>query len=280
MTQNLMTTELPGAVAAVCSRSGLKPRVGMILGSGLGALADQLEAAIAIPYDHIPGFPTTTVPGHRGDLVLGILEGVPVAAMKGRPHLYEGYTPAQVGFPVQLLRALGAQTLMVTNASGGLRPGLEPGTLIVLEDHISLPGLAGLNPLVGSAGGQERFVTMAAAYDEELRLRALEIGRALGLPVTGGVYVMVVGPSYETPAEARFLLQIGADAVGMSTVPEVVVARALGMRVLGVSCVTNVLSGSPAEWTEGHSGVLSVADAAAPGLASLLRGVLRTMSDQ
>lgn len=278
MAENLLTTDLWKAVAVVSSRTGLKPRVGMILGSGLGGLADQVEGAVAIPYGEIPGFPRTTVPGHRGELVLGTLEGVEVAAVRGRHHLYEGYTAAQVGFPVQLLHTLGARTLMVTNASGGLRAGLEPGTFVVLEDHIYLPGLVGLNPLVGPAGGQERFVSMAAAYDEDLRQQALEIGRREGLKVTGGVYVMVVGPSYETPAEARFLLQMGADVVGMSTVPEVVVARALGMRVLGISCVTNVLLGTPVHWSGGHAGVVSVAESSSSGLACILRGVLRSLS--
>ncbi|MGI5835612.1 MAG: purine-nucleoside phosphorylase [Chloroflexota bacterium] len=277
MSDSLSTTELIDAVALVSSHTELKPQVGVILGSGLGGFANELADPVAIPYCDIPGFPHTTVPGHSGELVLGTLEGVPLAAMKGRPHLYEGYTPTQVGFPVQLLHALGARTLIATNASGGLRTGMETGTFMVLDDHINLPGLVGLNPLLGPSGGQERFVSMAAAYDEELRLRALEAGRKAGLKVTSGVYVMVAGPSYETPAEARFLLEIGADAVGMSTVTEVVVARALGMRVLGVSCITNVLLGTPARWSEGHGSVVSVAESSADGLTAIIRGVLRSM---
>jgi len=235
---------------------------------------------VAIPYGDIPGFPCTTVPGHQGRLVIGTLESVRVAAMQGRPHLYEGYTPAQVGYPVRLLHALGAQILIVTNASGGLRAGLKPGDFLVLEDHINLPGLTGMNPLVGTPDGQERFVNMTAAYDEDLRAKAMEIGRHAGLNVESGVYAMVMGPSYETTAEARFLLQIGADAVGMSTVPEVVVARALGMRVLAISCVTDVLLGARARWLGGHEEVLSVAERSAAGLTTIVRGVLRSISSE
>ncbi len=277
MTENLPTADLAAAVSLISSRSRVKPRVGVILGSGLGTVADEIEDPVVIPYSQIPGLPRTTVPGHRGELVLGAMEGVGVAAMKGRFHIYEGHSPAETGRPVQLLHALGADVLMVTNASGGLRAGLEAGTFMVLEDHIFLPGLVGLNPLVGPAGGQERFVSMAGAYDEGLRLLAIDVARQSGLRATSGVYAMVVGPSYETPAEARFLLKMGADAVGMSTVPEVVVARALGMRVLGVSCVTNGLLGTPAHWSAAHADVVSVAERSAPGLASILRGVLRSL---
>ncbi|MHB8993375.1 MAG: purine-nucleoside phosphorylase [Chloroflexota bacterium] len=276
-------SKLAEATSVVSALMPIEPRVGVILGSGLGAVADEVEEAVAISYGDIPGFPCTTVPGHQGRLVLGTMEGVGVAVMMGRPHLYEGFTPARVGFPVQLLGALGVETLVVTNAAGGLRPSLEVGELMLLEDHVSLPGMAGLSPLMGIPGAQERFVIMAEAYDETLRRLVLEAGGEKGIRVSGGVYAMVVGPNYETPAEARFLRQLGADAVGMSTVPEVIVARWLGMRVLGISCITNLLFGPPAGGEGGHAAVLSVAETAASDIAFLLRPVLRhhrVMSDE
>lgn len=270
-------SKLAEAASVVLTRSGIRPEVGLILGSGLGAVADQIEPVVRMSYGEIPGFPGANVPGHKGELLVGILEGFTVAALLGRVHLYEGYSPAEVGFPVRFLRALGVQVLVVTNAAGGLKPGMKAGTLMILEDHINLPGLAGHNPLVGIGGGPERFVDMSAAYDPELRGFALSEASACKLRVDTGVYVMVAGPSYETPAEARLLRQLGADAVGMSTVPEVVVARSLGIRVLAVSCITNTLLGSPEPEKTGHSAVLSVAERAAPDLACLVRGVLRRL---
>ena len=276
-------TDLTEAVSLVSSEAPVKPRVGLILGSGLGAVAGEIQEAVTISYGRIPGFPSTTVPGHQGELVLGTLEGVGIAAMKGRLHLYEGHSPAEIAFPVRLLKALGVETLVVTNASGGLNPTLEVGTLMVLEDHINLPGMAGMNPLIAVAEGQERFVGMADAYDEGLRRLVLDAARGKGIRVAGGVYAMVVGPNYETAAEARFLRQVGADAVGMSTVPEVVVARWLGMKVLGISCITNMLFGPESHGEVGHSGVLAVAETAAADIAYLLHSVLRhtrVMSDE
>ncbi len=259
----------------VLSRCPVRPTVGMILGSGLGDVAGQVDGAAVVPYADIPGFPGSHVPGHRGELVLGTLDGLGVAAMMGRVHLYEGYSPAEVASPVQFLYELGVRLLVVTNAAGGLKPGMKAGTMMILEDHINLPGLAGMNPLIGKTGGSERFVSMDAAYDPELRDLALAEARALGLRVDTGVYVMVAGPSYETPAEARLLRHLGADAVGMSTVPEVVVARSLGMRVLGISCITNALLDAESAEPTAHAAVLSVAQEASSGLALLLRGVLR-----
>jgi len=273
-------SDLVDAVGLVSSRTALRPTAGIVLGSGLGAVAEGIEAAISIPYRDIPGFPCTTVAGHRGELVIGTLEGVRVAALMGRPHLYEGYAPAQLGFPVQLLGALGVETLVVTNAAGGLAPQLEPGTLMLIEDHINLPGLCGHNPLVGSGGGDERFVPMSGAYDEPLRRLALEAAAGKDIRVATGVYAMVAGPNYETPAEARFLRLLGADAVGMSTVPEVMVARWLRMRVLGISCITNLLLGPPSHAVGGHADVLSAAAIAAPGVAHLVRTVVRYLGDQ
>ncbi len=272
-------SDLAKAVELVASITPVRPRVGMVLGSGLGTVASEIEGAVAIPYRDIPGFPCTTVRGHRGELVLGTLEGAEVAAMMGRPHLYEGYAPAQLGFPIQLLGGLGVETLVVTNAAGGLAPNMEPGTLMLLEDHINLPGIGGHNPLVGIGGGNERFVPMAGAYGEELRRVALEAAAQRGIRVATGVYVMVAGPNYETDAEARFLRLLGADAVGMSTVPEVLVARWLGMRVLGISCITNLLLGPPSHAVDGHAGVLSVAETAAPRMAHLIRSVVRHIAE-
>jgi purine-nucleoside phosphorylase len=263
------------AASTVLSRFGVRPEVGLILGSGLGAVADQIEPMATVSYSEIPGFPGSTVSGHKGELLLGTLDGAAVAALKGRTHLYEGHSPAEVGFPVRFLHHLGVRLLILTNAAGGLKPGMKAGTLMILDDHINLPGLAGLNPLTGVGEGPERFVDMSAAYDPELRELALSAARSCGAQVDRGVYVMVAGPSYETPAEARLLRQMGADAVGMSTVPEVVVARSLGMRVLAVSCITNTLL-DPAETGKiGHSAVLSVAENAASDLARIVRGVLR-----
>lgn len=271
--------ELDNAVSLVLSRTSVRPRVGLILGSGLGSVAAGIHQSDSISYAEIPGFACPTVPGHQGELEVGILEDIPVAVMKGRVHYYEGFSPAQVGFPVRLLRALGVETLIITNAAGGLNPDLKPGTLMVLEDHINLPGLGGLSALVGVAGDGERFVDMVGAYDAPLRRIALEVAQERGIQSAGGVYVMVAGPSYETPAEARFLRNMGADAVGMSTASEVVVARWLGMRVLAISCITNALFGPAFGEVEGHAGVVSVAQAAASDLAFLLRGILSRLRE-
>lgn len=267
------------AAALVAARCQVKPQVGIILGSGLGGVADQIEPDLVIRCSDIPGFPGSTVPGHKGELVLGTIEGVGVAALKGRVHMYEGHSPADVGFPVRFLHALGVGVLVVTNASGGLKPGLKTGTLMIIEDHINLPGLIGHNPLTGPEGGASRFVNMTPAYDPALRQIAREEAAALNLRVDSGVYVSVGGPSFETTAEARMLRGFGADAVGMSTTPEVIVARSLEMRVLGISCVTNVLL-DPSE-TEGthHEEVLSVAQSSAADLAALFRQVVRRLRD-
>ncbi len=267
--------ELQKAAALVSSRAGVAPRVGIILGSGLGKVAGELRECTTISYGDIPGFPCTTVPGHQGELVLGTLEGTGVAAMKGRPHLFEGYSPRRLGFPVALMHSLGVRLLVVTNAAGGLRPGVQQGALMVLEDHINLPGLAGLNPLMGTADGEERFVNMTGAYDQGLRNLVLDMATGRGLQAFTGVYAMVGGPSYETPSEARLLRQMGADAVGMSTVPEVLVARSLGMRVVGLSCITNVLLGPRTHGEVSHLGVLSVAEGMVPHVAFILRMLVR-----
>lgn len=218
------------AAAAAAVRATERPRVGLILGSGLGDLV--VDAASRTAYADIPGMPVSGVPGHAGELVVGRLGGQLVAALRGRVHMYEGHSAATVGFPVRVLHALGCQTLLVTNAAGGLNPAFVAGDLMAIEDHVFLPGLAGANPLVGAPA----FVSMVDAYDTALV--ALAVG--LDPELRRGIYAMVAGPSYETAAELRLLRAIGADAVGMSTAPEVVVARQLGMRVLGISCITNL----------------------------------------
>jgi purine-nucleoside phosphorylase len=228
----------PGAAAGAARRAGAPPRVGLILGSGLGDLAERVEGAARTPYAEMPGMPRPGVLGHAGELVVGQLGGRSVAALRGRVHLYEGHDAATVAFPVRVLHSLGCQTLIVTNAAGGLNPTFAVGDLMAIEDHIFLPGLAGLSPLVGAPG--ERFVSMVDAYDRRLIELAVGCGERLGLALRRGVYAMVAGPSFETPAELRLLTVVGADAVGMSTAPEVVVARQLGMRVLGLSCITNM----------------------------------------
>jgi purine-nucleoside phosphorylase len=253
-----------------------QPRVALILGTGLGQLADEIGSARVVPYAEIPHFVASTVAGHAGQLVLGELEGVPVAAMRGRVHLYEGYSPAQVSFPVRVLARLGATVLIVTNAAGGLNESFHAGDLMLLSDHLSLPALAGQNPLIGPDDPAlgVRFLDMLEPYDPDLRRLAQQTALAHGFALREGVYAMVAGPSFETKAEVRFLQHVGADAVGMSTVPEVIVARHEGLRVLGVSAITNMTLGETAPSQVTHHDVLAVADQVRPRLETVVRGVL------
>ncbi len=232
---------LDEAAAAVRARTALRPSIGLVLGSGLGAFADCLEGAVAVPYPEIPHFPAATVAGHAGALVVGRSRGLPVAVLKGRVHFYEGYRLDEVVFPVRVLGRLGVKTLLVTNAAGAINPAFAPGDLMVIEDHLDLLG----NPLLGpnEEGLGPRFPDMTEAYDRTLRDAAEAACRAARVPCRRGVYVAVTGPSYETPAEIRMFRTMGADAVGMSTVPEVIAARHAGMRVAGLSCITNLAAG-------------------------------------
>jgi purine-nucleoside phosphorylase len=265
------------AAAAVQSRSDLKPAVGLILGSGLGDLAVEIRDATAIPYGEIPHFPRSTVVGHAGRLLLGMLEDVPVVVMQGRFHFYEGYTMQAITLPVRVMRVLGAHTLIVTNAAGGLNPAYRPGDFMLIRDHINFLSLAGMNPLLGANDERlgERFPPLARAYDAGLRGLARTV--AISWPeitLHEGVYAMVGGPSYETAAELKFLRTIGADAVGMSTAPEVVVARHMGMRVLGISLITNAATGDETQEVN-HAEVLAAADAARPKFTSLVKGIVQ-----
>lgn len=234
--------QMQAAVAVVRKKTPVVPKVGIILGSGLGAFADMLEEKVVIPYGELPDFPTSSVPGHAGRLVVGSMQGAPIVAMQGRVHMYEGYAPSQVAFPARVLCALGIRTLVVTNAAGGIRSDLMPGDLMAISDHVNL---SGANPLTGPNDDRlgPRFPDMSAAYDPSLRHLLRTTAEKIKVPLKEGVYVWLSGPSYETPAEIRFLRTIGVDAVGMSTVPEVLVAAHMGVKVVGISCITNLAAG-------------------------------------
>lgn len=270
-------TAIETARAVIAARGGIQPKVALILGSGLGSLADELTDAIVVPYAEIPGFPVSTVHGHRGELAIGTLAGQPVAVMRGRFHFYEGYSMQQVTFPVRVLKALGCETLIVTNAAGGLRREWSVGDIMRITDHIFLPGMAGNHSLRGPNDERlgTRFPPMLDAYSAELGEIAHAVAAAQGTTLRDGVYFMLSGPTFETGAELR-MCSAFADAVGMSTAPEVVVARHGGMRVLGFSLVTNLAlpDGSPAN----HLEVLEAGEAAKPKFAALLKGVLARMA--
>lgn len=263
------------ATEAVAHRlGGLQPRVAIVLGSGLGPLADEVQSAIRIPHSAIPGFPEPGVEGHKGELVAGSLEGVPVIAQSGRFHLYEGLAPAVAALPVRVYAGLGVRTLILTNAAGGVRPTFQAGTLMLIADHINLMWR---NPLVGPVEpGEERFPDMSDPYDRELRALAREVAREQRIPLEEGVYVALLGPSFETPAEIRMLQRLGADAVGMSTVPEVIAARARGIRCLGFSAITNPAAGLSSAKID-HREALEVGRSVASQLGVLIKGVIRKL---
>lgn len=234
--------QLQQAITAITDATTTQPQVGVILGSGLGGWADSLANPIAIPYAAIPHFPRSTVSGHAGRLVIGDRAGVRCVAMQGRSHLYEGHSAATVAFPARLLIALGANVLIITNAAGGLNPSWPPGTLMMIRDHINL---LGDHPLRGPNDDRlgPRFPDMSRAYPEELRALTKQAAQRAAISIVEGVYAAMPGPTYETPAEVQMLQRMGADAVGMSTVPEVVVACHMGARVIGISCITNQAAG-------------------------------------
>ncbi|WP_239614037.1 purine-nucleoside phosphorylase [Cohnella mopanensis] len=230
------------AAAFIRSTTDVRPEIGLILGSGLGVLGDELEDAVTIPYEDIPHFPVSTVEGHAGELLIGKLQGRSVVLMRGRFHMYEGYEPERTALPVRVMKALGVTTLLVTNAAGGVNLGYKPGNLMLISDHINMTGR---NPLIGPNDNAlgVRFPDMSDAYSSRLRKIAKETAAELGFPVQEGVYVGLLGPNYETPAEIRMLRTLGVDAVGMSTVSEVIVARHSGIEVLGISCISNMAAG-------------------------------------
>lgn len=234
--------KLDESVKFILEKVSMKPEIGIILGSGLGGLAEKIEEKIIIKYEEIPNFPVSTVEGHAGQLVIGKLAEKQVVAMQGRFHYYEGYTPREITFPIRCLIGLGIDELIVTNAAGGVNKSFRPGDLMVITDHINY---AGVNPLIGKNldGKGPRFVDMSYAYNKELINTALESGKSLNLDLKQGVYMYFSGPTYETPAEIKMADILGADAVGMSTVPEVIVANHEGIRVLGISCITNMAAG-------------------------------------
>ena len=268
------------ATNAILARHVRKPALALVLGSGLGDLAAQVEEAVVIPYEEIPHFARSTVAGHAGRLLIGTLAGMPVVAMQGRFHFYEGYSPQVLTLPIRVMFMLGARSLIVTNAAGGVNPAYRPGDFMLIRDHISLPGLAGVNPLLGPNDERfgDRFPPLAQAYDADLRALTQRVARAVqGITLHEGIYTMVAGPSFETAAELRFLRTIGTDAVGMSTVPEVVAARHMAMRVLGLSLITNPATGNETEEVN-HADVLATADAARSLFSELVRGILRAMA--
>lgn len=270
-----LAAEIDAAADAVRSRWSRAPAAGIILGSGLGGLAQQIDAEATIDYADIPGFPQTTAIGHAGKLVCGTLEGKPVVAFQGRFHLYEGHAAQRAGLPVRLLKALGGATLIVSNAAGGLNPQYGTGDVMLIDDQINLMFR---NPLVGVNDDNlgPRFPDMCSPYDRQLQAVAVKIAMREGFILHRGVYVAVLGPNYETRAEYRLLRRLGGDAVGMSTVPEVIVAQHAGMRVLGLSTITNVGSADALSETSGHD-VLAVAATAADKLSAIARGVVKSI---
>jgi len=268
------------AADAVRQRTRQQPTVGLILGSGLGTLVEEIAQPDIIPYSEIPHWPRSTVVGHAGRLVIGTLEGQPVLAMQGRSHFYEGYPMSQITLPVRAMRLLGIDTLIVTNAAGGLNPGFSAGDIMVIEDHINIVGMAGNSPLRGPNAGEfgPRFTINTRAYNPRLRQLAHQVAQDQGITLREGVYVALAGPAFETPAEVRMLRAWGGDAVGMSTAHEVLVAYHAGMRVLGFSSITNLSLDSTAAHDEvSHEEVLRLGKTIVPRLATILRGVLAAL---
>ncbi len=278
----MTTITLPYVEAAQYIRTWttLQPRVGIVLGSGMGELADLIEDAVSIPYADIPGWPQSTVHGHAGRLVIGTLEGQTVICQQGRAHFYEGYSLQQVTLPIRVMGLLGVEAILLTNAGGGLNPAYRVGDIMLFNDHIYLAGLVGANPLMGPNDDAlgPRFPGMSRTYDPDLRRAALAVAAAHDIPLHEGVYVCVSGPFFESPAEVRFLRMIGGDTVGMSTVHEVVVARHMGLRVAAFSGVTNeAITHIDGTADASHEEVLEASRLIVPRMTALLRGVLRAV---
>lgn len=278
MSDFINLSEIDRAVEVIQRQISVKPRVGMILGSGLGTLAEKVEDAVIIPYGDIPSWPVSTVEGHQGRLVVGMLKGQAVLVMQGRAHYYEGYSMPQVGFPVRVMQRLGLEILIVTNAAGAVNPGFEPGEVMLITDHLNLLGMAGESPLRGPNFDQigPRFPDMGLAYDRELGELARQVAKENDIRMQEGVYICLAGPSFETPADLRFLKAIGVDAVGMSTVPEVTVARHGGMRALGLSTISNKAN-LDGDTITSHEEVLAAGKIVLPRLTTIVEGVLASL---
>lgn len=260
------------AVAYIQPKVTEKPTIGLVLGSGLGVLADEIENPVVIPYDEIPGFTNSTVAGHKGQLVIGKLQGKQVVAMQGRFHFYEGHDLDAVVFPIRVMKFLGVETMVITNAAGGINESYGEGNLMLIADHINLTAR---NPLIGPNDETmgTRFPDMSEAYSKELRQLAKNVAAELAINLQEGVYVGLLGPSYETPAEIRMLRTLGADAVGMSTVPEVIVARHINVKVLGISCISNMAAGI-LEQPLSHEEVMATTERVKAQFLSLVQGVI------
>ena len=257
-----------------------EPKVGLVLGSGLGKLADELDERVVIPYEEIPGWPLSTVHGHSGNLVIGLLEGQPVVTQQGRAHFYEGYSAQQITFPIRVMRFLGIHTIILTNAAGGINTAYQAGDIMVINDHISLIGMAGFSPLVGPNDDElgPRFVSLAQTYDHDLRQLTHQVASEHGEMLQEGVYVGLAGPAFESPAEIRMLRTMGADAVGMSTVHEATVAKHMDLRVLGISSITNIgIDTIDSNRETDHVEVMEVGAVIVPRLATIVRGIVKNL---
>lgn len=266
----MIRTKIEQALKMIQLKKEIKPEVGIILGSGLGVLAEEVENKAVIPFMEIPYFVSSTVEGHEGVLVLGTLAGKDVVIMRGRLHYYEGYSLDEITFPVQVMKALGISTLVLTNASGAIKPSYEPGDLVLIKDHINFMGV---NPLRADKAESGNFLDLTNVYSTTLGKIAKSEARKLKINLQEGIYLAVSGPTYETPAEIKFFKKIGADMVGMSTVPEAIIARALGLEILGLTCITNKAAGIGTRHT--HQTTLTVAQKVSYNLNRVIKNVLR-----
>ena len=278
MSEFISLEQIDRAIETIKDRTDIQPKVGMILGSGLGSLAEAVENAVSIPYQDLPPWPVSTVEGHQGRLVIGLLENQAVLVMQGRSHYYEGYSMLQIGFPVRVMQRLGTEILIVTNAAGAVNPDFEPGEVMLITDHLNLLGMAGESPLRGPNLDEigPRFPDMGFAYDRELGEISRQVAKENGIALQEGVYVCLAGPSFETPADLRFLKAIGVDAVGMSTVPEVTVAVHGGMRALGLSTISNKAN-LDGDTITSHEEVLAAGKIVLPRLTQIVKGVLQRL---
>ena len=278
MEENLTLKEIDEVVAAVRACVDISPRIGLILGSGLSGFAESVESPAIIPFGDLPHWPVSTVKGHSGRLVIGQLEGQNVFVMQGRIHFYEGYSMSQVTLPIRVMQRLGVEIMIVTNAAGGIADAFQPGDVMLITDHINFPGLVGKSPLHGPNIDElgPRFPDMTQTYDPELLDLVRKVAKDENVPIHEGVYLGLSGPSFETPAELRFMKMIGADSVGMSTVPEVSVARHGGIRVMGLSGISNKAHTEPA-FVATHEDVLEAGRQIVPKMETIIRGVLRSI---